>query len=117
MSFNKRIFSLDLILDRKNEPFSSFDSWITKIDCPFYEDDFSNSYICVYNDLDDRRRVLLYEILDNDIDMVKDVLKAIKTVNNPSNKDSHKKKIKKYLTLLENKWSDKIEKYKELWKQ
>lgn len=115
MSFNKRYFTKDQILQRSTQDFNTFEKWIVNPDAHFLSDDFSKSYIRFFLESNKEVRILLQESLSEEDNFLKDLIKLIDVNTNEKNKDSHSKYINNYKELFFSKWFDtKYEKYKQL---
>ena len=116
MSFNKRWYNKDQIIDRsKTNNFGDFKRWILNPDAHITSDELSQDFINCFFKLEDDGRSLLKESLSESEEFVMDLLKCIKVSNNTKNRGDHNNSIKTYVSLFTNKWnSSHYEKYKKI---
>ena len=116
MSFNKRFYSWERIIDFINfNNFDSFDKWILEPDGHMFEDDLSSEFFKAYTSVEEELRELLFSCLrDESHDFCSELIKCINVVLNPGNNTMHKDTLESYINLFINKWNIEEKEYKSL---
>lgn len=116
MSFNKRFYSWERIIDFiKSNEFSTFDRWFLGPDAHIFEDETSSDFFKAYLSIDEDLRQILFECVKNeDDDFYTELIKCINVKSNPDNNLLHENTVESYVSLFINKWGEKPEEYKYL---
>jgi len=115
MSFNKRFYSWERIIEKAKSDFSEFDMWLSKPDAHILQDKESEDFFGAYFSLSENLQKDLHESMNvEEESFIKDLIKCIKVVHNDKNEESHEETVKIYSDLFFIKWNDKATKYRNL---
>lgn len=112
MSFNKRYFSWDSILEtKKSYTFNEFDNWICKVDAFILQDKISSLFITLYSEEDKKTRKILFDSLEEDLKFIKDLIKYIKKIRKIFKRNPEDPLLVSYLNEFRSKWEEMPDKY------
>lgn len=112
MSFNKRYFSWESIINnKKSYKFSDFDKWVMKVDCCVCNDSLSADFVSCYYQEEKTIRKILYSSLNENKTFIRDLISCINKIRKISKKNLEDPSIEKRIESFRKKWNDLPEKY------
>jgi hypothetical protein len=111
MGFNKRFFNKENIIgNSKRLGFNAFDIWVLSPDASFASDNFSQSFLSIYQVLPKGYRKVFHEEMKKieNYDLLFSLVKMLLVNYNEKNNEFHKEYIERYNKLFFSRWSNSI---------